>query len=190
MKISVPVNPGSGVYVTSPVIGSIVTVPFVGEVLIATVVGSMLFSGSVSFVNTEITTGTPAFVVGVSATATGGLSVETTFTVIVAMLDVFPKLSFTVYVVVVVPINPVVGTKVTTPVVDTVQVPSVVVTLVCVPGVVGSKSTVATSIVPSVSVSFNVTNTVPVVFTFVVNTSSFAVGLPNGNASVKLTVAV
>ena len=121
-----------------------------------------------------------SFVVAASLLATGASFTAVTVIVIVAVLDVNPPLSFTVYVTVAVPLKFKFGVNVTTPLAFTVNVPFAVVLLVWIPAVVGSKSTVATFIVPSTSVSLVVTDTVTGVSSFVVTASLFATGAQFG----------
>ncbi len=69
-NVSIPSNPGFGVYVYSP-LGAIVTVPFVGSVFSVTEIVSPS-SGSKSFTNTFPSTGTSISVTFTSLIATGG----------------------------------------------------------------------------------------------------------------------
>ena len=71
-----------------------------------------------------------SFVVAASFVATGASFTDVTVIVIVAVFDVNPPLSLTVYVTVAVPLKFKFGVKVTTPLVFTVNVPFAVVFVV------------------------------------------------------------
>ncbi len=131
-------------------------------------------SVSLSLAVTAKVTGVLSCVNALSSAATGG---ALTLTVIDAVLELPPSLSLTVYEIADVPVKPTSGANVTRPGASRLNVPSPATDkVVCWPGILGSRSTVAASTAPSLSLSFNVTSRVTGVSSCVRVLSSTATG--------------